>query len=135
MTELEIRDSLVDCVASTIGIKKELITLESSLINDLGADSLDLLDLVFSLEQAFGIEITRGEIEKRVRASIPDEEFEQEGVLTEKAKAALKLQLPEVGPEKFEGSMRAADIVKLLTVRVFLRIVTEKLEVLSAAGK
>jgi acyl carrier protein len=133
MTETEIIETLIDCVASTIGTKKELITLDSALINDLGADSLDLLDLVFSLEQAFGIEITRGEIEKRVRASLPDDEFEQDGVLTGKAKDALKQQLPEVDPAKFEGNLRAADIVKLLTVRAFLKIVTEKLEATDAA--
>ena len=135
MTDTEMEATLVECVASTIGVKKELITLDSSLINDLGADSLDLLDLVFSLEQAFGIEITRGEIEKRVRASLPDEEFERDGVLTEKAKEALRLQLPEVDAAKFDGSLRASDIVKLLTVRAFLRIVAEKMEALDAAGK
>ncbi len=133
MTETEILETLYACVASTIGIKKELISLDSSLINDLGADSLDLLDLMFALEQEFGIEMTRGEIEKRLRASIPEDDFEKEGVLTEKAKDALKQQLPEVAPEKFDGSLRAADIVKLLTVRVFLRIVTEKLEATNAA--
>lgn len=133
MTETEIIERLFMCVASTIGIKKDLITLDSSLINDLGADSLDLLDLVFSIEQEFGIEITRGEIEKRVRASIPEDEFEQEGVLTQKAKEALKLQLPEVESAKFEGALRASDIVKLLTVRAFLRLVVEKLEDANAA--
>ncbi|HLP17436.1 MAG TPA: acyl carrier protein [Bacteroidota bacterium] len=133
MTEQEIQETLFTCVATTIGIKKELITLDSSLINDLGADSLDLLDLVFSLEQAFGIEITRGEIERRVRALLPDDEFEEQGVLTQKAKDALKRQLPEVDPGRFEGSLRASEIVTLLTVRAFLRIVTEKLEASDAA--
>ena len=135
MTETEIIESLNTCIATTIGIKKELITLDSSLIIDLGADSLDLLDLVFSLEQAFGIEITRSEIEKRVRASIPEDEFEKEGFLTERAKEALKAQLPEVNPVKFEGNLRGLDIAKLLTVRVFLRIVKEKLETTNAAGR
>jgi len=134
MTESAMQEKLIECVASTIGVKQELITLDSSLINDLGADSLDLLDLVFSLEQAFGIEITRGEIEKRVRMSIPDEEFEHEGVLTQRAKDALQLQLPEVDAVKFSGPLRASDIVKLLTVRAFLRIVAEKLEARDAAG-
>lgn len=134
MTDAELLDRLYSCVASTVGVKKETITLDSSLINDLGADSLDLLDLVFALEQTFGIEITRGEIEKRVRASIPEDEFEKEGVLTDAAKDALRRQLPEVQPEKFNGDLRAADIVKLLTVRVFLRIVREKLEARHAAA-
>jgi acyl carrier protein len=133
MTEAEILEILFNCIASTIGIKKEEITLDSSLIIDLGADSLDLLDLVFSLEQAFGIEISRGEIEKRVRAAIPEDEFEKDGFLTEKAKDALKAQLPEVEASKFEGNLRGLDIAKILTVRVFLRIVKEKLKVQNAA--
>ncbi len=133
MTDGEVLEALNNCIAATVGIKKEQITLDASLIVDLGADSLDLLDLVFSLEQAFGIEITRGEIEKRVRAAIPDGEFEKDGFLTEKAKAVLKTQLPEVDASKFEGNMRGLDIAKLLTVRVFLRIVKEKLDTNNAA--
>jgi acyl carrier protein len=135
MTDVEILDTLNTCIASTIGIRREEITIDSSLIVDLGADSLDLLDLVFSIEQAFGIEITRGEIEKRVRASLPEDEFEQNGFLTEKAKEALKKQLPEIDPDKFVGNLRGIDIAKLLTVRVFLRMIKEKLETSHVAGE
>ncbi len=133
MTDAEIQENLYSCIATTIGIKKETITLDASLIDDLGADSLDLLDLVFSLEQAFGIQITRGEIEKRVRAVLPEDEFEKDGFLTEKAKAALMSHLPEVDPGKFSGNIRGLDIARFLTVRVFLRIVKEKLETNHAA--
>ncbi len=133
MTDVEMMEILRHCIATTVGIKEEEIALDSSLIVDLGADSLDLLDLVFSLEQAYGIEITRGEIEKRVRGAVPEGEFEMNGFLTEKAKEALKLQLPEVDASKFEGNLRGLDIAKLLTVRVFLRIVKEKLDVKNAA--
>ena len=133
MTDVEILETLRHCIATTVGIKEEEIAIDSSLIVDLGADSLDLLDLVFSLEQAFGIEITRGEIEKRVRGAVPEGEFEMNGFLTEKAKEVLKLQLPEVDPAKFEGNLRGLDIAKLLTVRVFLRIVKEKLDTKNAA--
>lgn len=128
MRDEQINEQLKNCVAETIGIKVEEITPDSSLIDDLGADSLDLLDLVFRLEQAFKIRITRGEIEQRAKQTMPDEDFEVDGLLTEKAKLALKEALPEIDASKFRGNIRKSEIPRLFTIRTFQRLVHEKLE-------
>lgn len=133
MKDKDILSRLNRCLAETIGVKEEEITLDSSIIDDLGADSLDLLDLVFRLEQAFKIRITRGEIEKRARETMPDEDFESDGLLTEKAKKALREALPEVDSSRFHKNLRKSEIPRLFTVRTFLRLVKEKLEVKNAA--
>lgn len=127
MKDEDIFEQLKKCIAETIGIAQEEIMLDSSLINDLGADSLDLLDLVFRIEQSFKIKITRGEIERRTRETLPEEEFEKDGYLTEKAKQSLQQALPEVESLKFEGNLRKNDIPKLFTVRTFVRLIKEKI--------
>lgn len=135
MNETEIIAQLKKCIALTIGINEETITsLDASVIDDLGADSLDLLDLVFRIEKTFKIEITRGEIELKARETLPEEQFEKEGYLTDLAKDALKKALPEVDPSRFEENLRRNDIPRLLTVRTFYRLITEKLEVINNAS-
>ena len=52
------------------------VRMDSSLVNDLGAESLDYLDIVFRMERAFDIQITRGEMERAARGDLSDEEFE-----------------------------------------------------------
>lgn len=128
MKEEEIIEKLKECIVEALGVEKEEITLDSSLIEDLGAESIDLLDLVFRLEQTFGIKISRGEIEEEARKVLKGEEFEKNGFLTPKAIEELKKRLPEVPPEKFKSKMKVDEIPILFTVRTFLQLVKKKLE-------
>lgn len=127
MNEEEIAAKVKTCIAETVGVKEEEVTLDASLIDDIGADSLDLLDLVFRLEQDFSIRISRGEIESRAKETMPEEDFEVDGFLSEKAKAELRKSLPEVDDAKFAGNLRKSDIPRLFTVRTFIKLVKEKL--------
>ena len=79
----EIEEKVRLLVAEAVGRPAAAVTLDASLVEDLGADSLALLDLVFMLERAFGIQITRGEIERSARGDMSDEEFAPGGVVSE----------------------------------------------------
>ncbi|MCK5057577.1 MAG: acyl carrier protein [Candidatus Aminicenantes bacterium] len=129
MNEEEIAAKVIVCIAETVGVKEEDVTRDASLIDDIGADSLDLLDLVFRLEQDFDIRISRGEIESRAKETMPEEDFEVDGYLSEKAKEELRKSLPEVDGSKFEGNLRKSDIPRLFTVLTFIKLVKEKLRV------
>lgn len=133
MTEQDIYDKLLGCIAQAIGIDAATIAPDASLIDDLGADSLDLLDLVFRLEQAFHIRISRGDIEKRAKETLPGEDFEQDGLLTPGAKAAIRRELPEVSPERFDAIARPSEIPRLFTARTFLRLVKQRMEASGAS--
>ena len=61
---MTLKDKLVDMVAASLGIDSMDIELESHFINDLGADSLDTVELVLELEDEFGIEIPDDQAEK-----------------------------------------------------------------------
>ena len=52
-----VQDRVIDIVASQLGVSKDQITPETSFINDLGADSLDTVELVMELEEEFDINI------------------------------------------------------------------------------
>ena len=57
-------NKVVDILVDQLDVEKEKVTMESSIIGDLGADSLDVVDLIMSLEEEFGIEIPDARVEK-----------------------------------------------------------------------
>lgn len=132
---METLDGVRACVADVLLISDtDTIQLKSSLVNDLGADSLDFLDLVFQLEEKFGIKISRSEVNLFQSLGLPEEEAHKDGVLTDRAIDKLRSLMPEVDPGVFKPGLLVATVPKLLTVETFLNIVTRKLEEKSRAG-
>lgn len=112
-----------EIIADVLVIEPEEISKDSRLIADLGAESIDFLDLVFQLEKEFSIKIPRGQLEKNARGELTQEEFEQNGTITEKGMIALKKYLSEVPEEAFTANMKTAEIPTLFTVETFCKLV------------
>ena len=105
-------------------MEEDQITPDKRLITDLGAESIDFLDLVFQLEKEFGIKIPRGQLEKNARGNLTPEEFEKNGVLTERGMQALQHYLSEVPKEHFRSTMKVSEIPMLFTVETFCNLVS-----------
>lgn len=60
----EMRAKVADIIANQLGVEKEIITPEANVVDDLGADSLDVVELVMALEEAFDLEIPDDDAEK-----------------------------------------------------------------------
>jgi acyl carrier protein len=110
-------------IADVLVIDEEEISLNSRLIVDLGAESIDFLDLVFQLEKEFAIKIPRGQLEKNARGTLTEEEFEKAGVLTPNGMIALKNYLNEVPAEYFKDNMKLNEIPMLFTVATFCKLI------------
>lgn len=63
-TTQEIQDKVIDIVCKHLGVSKDKVTKETSFVNDLGADSLDTVELVMDMEEAFGLSIPDEDAEK-----------------------------------------------------------------------
>lgn len=118
-------DKFYDCFVQALGVERDDLDMDKTLLEDLGADSLDLLDLVFNLEQAFNIQIPRGEFERRAREALGDRPFDVNGVLTEEGLDALRQGMPEAAGS-IKAGMRTHQIPMLFTVRSFHRLVEER---------
>lgn len=59
-----IRGKVIDIIANQLGVEKDIITPEAHVVDDLGADSLDVVELVMALEEAFDLEIPDEDAEK-----------------------------------------------------------------------
>lgn len=66
MNQDEIFDKVKEIIIEQLGVTDSSITLESSFIDDLGADSLDIVELIMALEEEFDLEIPDGDAEKVV---------------------------------------------------------------------
>ena len=131
MAEIPVRQDEIDAVfpkvaetmADALGCDVEDIKPRLSLIEDLDAESIDFLDMVFRLERAFKIKIPRGKIVENARGTLSETEFEQKGVVTEVGMAQLKAYLSEVPAERFKSPMKVADIPRLFTPTTFCKLV------------
>ena len=114
---------VAETMADALGCDVEDIKPNVSLIEGLDAESIDFLDMVFRLERAFKIKIPRGKIVENARGDLPESEFEQKGIVTEKGLAQLKSYLSEVPAERFKTPLKAADIPRLFTPETFCKLV------------
>lgn len=112
-----------EIIADVLVIEEEDVSLDSRLIADLGAESIDFLDLVFQLEKEFGIKIPRGQLEKNARGDLAEDEFEKGGVLTPQGMTAIKNYLSEVPADYFKPNMKVNEIPMLFTVETFCKLI------------
>src|SRR5438270_13443654 len=96
-----------EVVAEVRGLPPEKVQPESLLMADLGADSLDFLDVVFKLERAFDIQITRGEMERAARGDMNDDEFTPGGVIREKGVECRRELMPDA-PSRLKPGLKPA---------------------------
>ena len=114
---------VAETMADALGCDVEDIKPDVSLIEGLDAESIDFLDMVFRLERAFKIKIPRGKIVENARGTLPEAEFEQNGIVTEKGLAQLREYLSEVPAERFKTPMKVGDIPRLFTPTTFCKLV------------
>lgn len=115
-------------IAESLCVDLEDVTLKANLIKDLGAESIDFLDIMFRLEKEFEIKIPQREIERQARGGIEPEEFEQDGILQPKGIERLKVLIPEISPSEWREGMALRELPALFTVEVFCGMVRRKLE-------
>jgi acyl carrier protein len=124
---------VADTLADALGCDVADVKLDASLIDDLQAESIDFLDLVFRLERAFKVKIPRGKIVEDARGPLSEAEFEQKGVVTEAGVTRLKSFLSEVPPARFKTPLKSADIPRLFTPETFCKVVLRAQKAQAAA--
>src|SRR5437764_14696901 len=111
----EIYEKVSSTLVEALNVDEEDIKPGSRLQGDLGAESIDFLDIVFRLEREFGIKIPRGELfPEAIFAGDP--EFVQDGKVTDKGLAELRTRMPFADLSTFEKDPKVTAISDLLTV-------------------
>jgi acyl carrier protein len=115
--------TVAEMVADALGCDIAEVKPDASLIEDLGAESIDFLDMVFRLERSYKVKIPRGKIVENARGTLSEAEFEQNGVITEAGMAQLKSYLSEVPAGRFKSPTKVKEIPRLFTPVTFCKLV------------
>lgn len=130
----EIYSKVSATLVEALNVDEEDIKPDATLQGDLGAESIDFLDIVFRLEREFGIKIPRGEL---FPESIfqGDPEFVQNGRVTEKGLGELRSRMPFADLSKFEKNPEVTAISDLFTVDMITRYIQGKLAETNGNGQ
>jgi acyl carrier protein len=123
----EIHAKLAKVLVEALNVDEEEITPAATLQGELGAESIDMLDIVFRLEREFSIKIPRGEL---FPESIfqGDPEFVQDGKVTDEGMREMRSRMPFADLEAFERDRRLSAVHDLFTVGLVARYVAWKLD-------
>jgi acyl carrier protein len=117
----KVQAALVDA----LGVDDDEVTPEATMVGDLGAESIDFLDIVFKLEKAFGIKVPREELFPE--DILTNATYVKDGKVTEAGLAELKSRMSWADLSKFESNPRVQDFGDVLTVGDLCRYVQAKL--------
>ncbi len=127
----EIFQGVRDCLVNALGVSENEVTPESSLVKDLGAESIDFLDVVFRLEKTFGIKIPRGDLFPENLLTNPA--FVKDGRITPAGMEELKRKLSHVDFTQFEENPLVSRLSDIFTVKMIVDYLYEKTSVKSKA--
>ena len=115
------------CFCETLELDPDEVSWDAKVLEDLGAESSDLLDVVFRLESAFDIQIPRGGLEARAR-DVDGDPGEIDGRLTAAGAQRLREVMPEVPAGEITEGMKTSEIPMIFRVGTFYHIVAALVE-------
>ena len=124
-SEQEIFEKIRAALVDALGVDEDEVTPQATLVGDLGAESIDFLDIVFRLEKTFNVKIPRGEL-------FPDDiltntQYVKDGKLNDLGMEQLKKRMPFADLTKFNESRAVKDFGNQLSVQDMCRYVQGKL--------
>ena len=126
-TKDEVFEKVQTALVDALGVDEEEVAPGARLVGDLGAESIDFLDIVFRLEKAFDIKIPRGELFPE--DILTNAQFVHNGRLTPEGLKQLKERMPFADLTAFSANPAVQDFGNLLTVQDMCRYVESKVGV------
>ncbi|MBN1556168.1 MAG: acyl carrier protein [Phycisphaerae bacterium] len=124
MSEQDVLEKVTETLVEALGVDDDEVTPEATLTGDLGAESIDFLDIVFRLEKTFDIKIPRGELFPDNILNNP--EFVQNGKLTDAGLTQLKERMPHADFSEFEQDPDINKMAELFKVQTIVNYVMTK---------
>jgi acyl carrier protein len=126
-TKDEIFAKVQAALVDALGVDEDEVTPEATLTADLGAESIDFLDIVFRLEKAFDIKIPRGELFPE--NLLTDAQYVKEGRMTEAGLDELRRRMPFADVEEFADNPKVQNFGSLFTVKMICGYIESKVNV------
>ena len=118
-------EKIQETLTGALGIEKEEIKVDSSLTRDLGAESIDFIDIIFRLEKTFDIKIPSGEL---FPANIlNDEKYVKEGVVTQEGLVLLRENYSYLDLTEFSKDPQVGKLAEQFTVKMIVVYIQDRL--------
>lgn len=127
MEKGEIFEAVKKGLVEVLGVEEDDVTMYSSFYDDLGAESLDLLDLFFRIEKETNIRISMSEVRKVLQGNLSEEEFfDENGIVTPAGLGHLQKLLPDSNLEEIAEELDQLKLFSLFTVHHLVDIIADK---------
>jgi len=126
MTADEVFGKVREVLEEALGVDEDEVTAQATLVGDLGAESIDFLDIVFRLEKAFTIKIDQSELFPD--NVLNDPKYVQDGKVTDAGMAELLSRLPHAELDAFDQSRDVEGFSNVFTVDAVVKFVQNRLD-------
>lgn len=134
-TQEEIEQKVIEAISNSLDLDPEEVNLSSSLQDELGAESLDYLDIAYMLEREFRIQFPRADLLQRANEYFGEDTLIKDGLVTELGLQMLRKGMPEIEPAQLKPGLKAVDVPRMFTPRTFVRVVMRLLDAKQQAVK
>ena len=127
MAETQTISAVQEAVVGALGVSEDEAAPDATLMDDLGAESIDLLDILFRIERSTGVKIQASDLSEYIQGGISDDEFSDENeIITEKGLEQLKKVMPQIDADEQRGNLHAENVIKLFTVQNLADMVEQR---------
>jgi len=121
----QILEKIQETLANALGVDREEVLPEASLTRDLGAESIDFIDIIFRLEKAFDIKIPSGDLFPG--NILNDERFIKSGIVTPEGLNELRTKVPYMDVDTFAKDPQVSKLAECFTVQMVINYVEDRL--------
>lgn len=128
MAQYDVDQVVRGAVADTLGVPDlDAADLDASLVDDLGCESLDLVDILFRIERTLPVKLPLDWLSELLQGAVRDEDFcTENGVVTDPGLERLAAHLPQLRAGRWSGRLRVEHIPSLVTVRNLIELVRDR---------
>jgi acyl carrier protein len=127
MSQTDTLSAVQEAVVGALGVSEEEAAPDATLMDDLGAESIDLLDILFRIERSTGVKIQASDLSEYMQGGIPDDEFSDENeIISEKGLEQLKKVMPQIDEDSLRGNLHAENVIKHFTVQNLADMVAQR---------
>ena len=127
MADQETLAAVTRAVVEALSVPESEVQPGTTLMDELGAESLDLLDILFRLERKLGVKIKAADVSAYIQGEIPEGDFGgDDGIVTPAALGQIKRIMPQVDIEKLAGNLESDQVMKLFTIENLADMVTAR---------
>ena len=125
--DTETQKAVQEAVVGALGVGEDEATPEATLMDDLGAESIDLLDILFRIERSTGVKIQASDLGEYIQGGISDDEFgDANGIVSAKGLEHLHKVMPQIDAAESEGKLEAEKVISYFTVQNLADMVAER---------